>query len=111
MQNGTMGQLRKYVRAVLAGSAYGVAGGALYAAVWGLTHWGVSGKGLSPAVFVPWFLLIGATLGLVAGLGWAASGRRQPQVPAEAGGRRPVPGTPGRVSRIGDTALLRRMGG
>jgi hypothetical protein len=110
MRNGTIGQLRKYLRAALAGSAYGVAGGALYAAVWGLTHWGVSGKGLSPAVFVPWFLVIGAALGLVAGLGWAASGLRQPQGPSQAGGRRPVPGAPGRNSHLSDTAVLRRLG-
>jgi hypothetical protein len=111
MRNGTVGQFGKYVRASLAGGACGAAGGALYAAVWGLTHWAVSGKGLSPAAFGPWFLAIGAALGLVAGLGWAASGRRQPQGPPQAGGLRPVPGAPGHTRGIGDTAVLRRLGG
>ena len=111
MRNGSVGQLGTYVRAALVGSASGLAGGAVYAAVWGLTRWAVTGKGLSPASFGPWFLALGAVLGLVAGLAWAASGLRQPPRPSEAGGRRPVPGTPGRARRIGDTALLRRMGG
>jgi hypothetical protein len=106
MQNGTVGHLGKFFRAALVGSACGALGGALYAAVWGLTHWAVSGKGLSPAAFAPWFLIIGVALGLVAGLGWAASGR-QPQAPRPAGNP-PLAGT---SSRLSDTALLRRLGG
>jgi hypothetical protein len=108
MRNGTVGQLGKYFRAALTGSACGAVGGALYAAVWGLTHWAVSGKGLSPVAVGPWFLLIGAALGLVAALSWAASEQRQPQVSPPAAPRRPLSRVP---NRLGDTALLRRLGG
>jgi hypothetical protein len=108
MQNGTAGQLGKYFRAALAGSACGAVGGALYAAVWGLTHWAVSGKGLAPAAFAPWFLIVGVTLGLLAGLGWAASGRQHPQGSPPAAGPRPLAGA---ASRHSDTAVLRRLGG
>jgi len=111
MRNGTVKQLGKFVRAALAGGAWGVAVGAAYGAIWALTHWAVSGKAIAPSSFGPWFLALGAGLGLVTGLGWAASKLPRPQGPSEAGGRRPVPGVPGHVNRISDTALLRRLSG
>jgi hypothetical protein len=110
MRNGTMGQLGKYAWAALAGAVYGLAGGAVYGAAWGLVHWTVSGKGLSSASG-PWLLALGAALGLLAGLGWAAGGLGQPQRPSEAEGRRPVPEALGGVNRITDAAVLRRLRG
>jgi hypothetical protein len=111
MRNGSSGQLGKFTWAALGGSAGGLAGGAVYAVVWGLTHWAVTGKALSPATYGPWLLALGAALGVVAGLVWAVGGLRQPPGPSLAGGRQPVPGIPGRTSRSRETTLLRRVGG
>jgi hypothetical protein len=111
MRNGTARQFGTYLRAALLGSAGGTLAGAAYAAVWGLTHWAVRGKGIASPSFGPWLLALGAVLGLVAGLGWAAGGVRQPQGPPDAGARRTKPGIPGSARRISDTALLRRLGG
>jgi hypothetical protein len=105
-----MGQVGRYVRAALAGAVYGLAGGAVYGAGWGLLHWTVSGKGLS-SLSGAWLLALGAALGLLGGLGWAAGGLGQPEGPSEAGGRLPVPSTPGGVNRIADPALFRRLRG
>ncbi len=109
MRNGTLGQLGRYVRAALVGAAAGLAGGAVYAAVWGVTHWTVSGKALSSAA-APWLLAVGAALGLLTGLGWVAS-LGQTQAPVEPVGRRRAPAVPAGLSRIGGPAALRRLRG
>ena len=110
MRNATRAQLGKYVRAALAGAVYGLAGGAVYGAGWGLIHWAVTGKGLS-SLSGAWLLALGAALGLLAGLGWAAGGLGQPEGTSEAGDRLPVPSAPGGAHRITNTAVLRRVRG
>jgi hypothetical protein len=77
--------------------------------VWALTHWTVSGKALAPSAFGPWFVALGAALGLLTGLAWAASGLARPQNPSKVGARRPVSAVPGRDRRLVDTAVLRRQ--
>ncbi len=109
MRNVTTGQLGKYVRAALAGAVWGLAGGAAYGAVWGLIHWTVTGKGLS-SLSGAWLLALGAALGLLAGLGWAAGGLGQPEGPSEAAGRLPVPSAPGGVNRIANVPTFRLRG-
>jgi hypothetical protein len=69
----------------------------------------VTGKGLS-SLSGAWLLALGAALGLLGGLGWAAGGLGQSEGASEAGGRLPVPSTPG-VNRLADSALLRRVRG
>lgn len=107
MRNGK-GQLGRYVRAALGGAVYGLAGGAVYAAIWGLTHWTVTGKGLTATA--PWLLAVGAALGLLAGLGWAFGAPGQAQGAAEAGRARVTP-VPAVLNRLGSTATLRRLRG
>lgn len=109
MRNETMGQLGKYVRAALGGAVVGLAGGAVYTAVLGLTHWSVSGRGLSSATG-PWLVAVGAVMGVLAGLVWAATSLGQSETPAAAGRRR-APGVAGGVNRLEDTAVLRRVRG
>ena len=103
------GQLGKYVRSALGGAVFGLAGGAVYAAAWGVTHWTVSGRGLSSAT-APWLLVVGTVIGLLAGLAWAA-GLKQPQGAPEAGYQRRAMAVPGGINRLRDTAVLRRLRG
>ena len=109
MRNDLTGQLGKYVRAALGGAVIGLAGGAVYTAVLGLTHWSVSGRGLSSAT-APWLLAVGAALGLLSGLGWVA-GLGQTQAPSGPAGRRRGPAVPAGLNRMGSTATLRRLRG